>query len=96
MTELIMGPTEDVRFKAREGRLLFQIFPDPYDPCDVCCVSTKVRLPSIVVEPMDAGDVESGELRWPPAEMLSESESITTRQSEEQGTHGKDSHYQEE
>ncbi|KAM9354429.1 protein LBH [Pholidichthys leucotaenia] len=24
------------------------------------------RLPSIVVEPMDGGDVESGELRWPP------------------------------
>ncbi|XP_014848090.1 PREDICTED: protein LBH-like isoform X1 [Poecilia mexicana] len=24
------------------------------------------RLPSIVVEPMDAAEVESGELRWPP------------------------------
>ncbi|TNN61113.1 Protein LBH [Liparis tanakae] len=24
------------------------------------------RLPSIVVEPMDGDDVESGELRWPP------------------------------
>ncbi|XP_029937643.1 LBH domain-containing protein 2 [Myripristis murdjan] len=26
------------------------------------------RLPSIVVEPMDAAEVESGELRWPPEE----------------------------
>ncbi|XP_075883737.1 protein LBH-like isoform X1 [Nelusetta ayraudi] len=26
------------------------------------------RLPSIVVEPMDASEVESGELRWPPDE----------------------------
>ncbi|XP_028995846.1 LBH domain-containing protein 2-like isoform X2 [Betta splendens] len=26
------------------------------------------RLPSIVVEPLDAAEVESGELRWPPDE----------------------------
>ncbi|XP_068457310.1 protein LBH-like isoform X2 [Clinocottus analis] len=26
------------------------------------------RLPSIVVEPMDGAEVESGELRWPPDE----------------------------
>lgn len=26
------------------------------------------RLPSIVVEPTDASEVESGELRWPPDE----------------------------
>ncbi|CAL8303608.1 unnamed protein product [Boreogadus saida] len=26
------------------------------------------RLPSIVVEPMDSSEVESGELRWPPVE----------------------------
>ncbi|XP_043930460.1 LBH domain-containing protein 2 [Protopterus annectens] len=26
------------------------------------------RLPSIVVEPSETGDVESGELRWPPEE----------------------------
>ncbi|CAI5798196.1 Hypothetical predicted protein [Podarcis lilfordi] len=28
--------------------------------------SGKARLPSIVVEPIEVGDVESGELRWPP------------------------------
>ncbi|KAL0963166.1 hypothetical protein UPYG_G00350600 [Umbra pygmaea] len=29
------------------------------------------RLPSIVVEPSDSGDVESGELRWPPDDLTS-------------------------
>ncbi|XP_028566938.2 uncharacterized protein LOC114587144 [Podarcis muralis] len=28
--------------------------------------SGKARLPSIVVEPIEGGEVESGELRWPP------------------------------
>uniref|UniRef100_A0A8D0L5Y5 LBH domain-containing protein n=1 Tax=Sphenodon punctatus TaxID=8508 RepID=A0A8D0L5Y5_SPHPU len=27
------------------------------------------RLPSIVVEPTESGDVESGELRWPPDDL---------------------------
>ncbi|KAG2468567.1 LBH protein, partial [Polypterus senegalus] len=43
------------------------IFPDPSD-FERCC-KLKDRLPSIVVEPTD-GDVESGELRWPPEEFL--------------------------
>ncbi|XP_044304319.1 uncharacterized protein LOC123032489 [Varanus komodoensis] len=36
----------------------------------------KARLPSIVVEPSEGGDVESGELRWPPADfsLLEEAE----------------------
>ena len=29
----------------------------------------KERLPSIVVDPVDISEVESGELRWPPVEM---------------------------
>lgn len=29
------------------------------------------RLPSIVVEPTDGAEVESGELRWPPDEPTS-------------------------
>lgn len=45
----------------------FKIFPDPSD-FDRCC-KLKDRLPSIVVEPTD-GEVESGELRWPPEEFL--------------------------
>ena len=47
--------------------LLFEIFPDPSD-FDRCC-KLKDRLPSIVVEPTE-GEVESGELRWPPEEFL--------------------------
>lgn len=46
---------------------LLKIFPDPSD-FDRCC-KLKDRLPSIVVEPTD-GEVESGELRWPPEEFL--------------------------
>ncbi|KAB0365961.1 hypothetical protein FD754_010117, partial [Muntiacus muntjak] len=49
------------------GTLLLQIFPDPSD-FDRCC-KLKDRLPSIVVEPTE-GEVESGELRWPPEEFL--------------------------
>ncbi|TRY88719.1 hypothetical protein DNTS_029660 [Danionella cerebrum] len=44
-------------------RLTFQIFPDPSDSCKL-----KERLPSIVVEETE-GEVESGELRWPPEEL---------------------------
>ncbi|TWW71938.1 Protein LBH [Takifugu flavidus] len=47
--------------------LQLQIFPDPSD-FDRCC-KLKDRLPSIVVEPTE-GEVESGELRWPPEEFL--------------------------
>ncbi|KAM8902384.1 uncharacterized protein lbhl [Spinachia spinachia] len=59
----------------RKGRRFsFQIFPDPVevalDPettmnrLDLDHV--KERLPSIVVEPTELSEVESGELRWPP------------------------------
>lgn len=33
------------------------------------CPHAKERLPSIVVEPTDVSEVESGELRWPPEDM---------------------------
>ncbi|XP_075906050.1 uncharacterized protein lbhl [Nelusetta ayraudi] len=58
----------------KEQRLPFQIFPDPVE----VVLSTeatlsslgheheKERLPSIVVEPTEVSEVESGELRWPP------------------------------
>ncbi|GCC39261.1 hypothetical protein chiPu_0023204, partial [Chiloscyllium punctatum] len=44
------------------------IFPDPLESADECCRRIKGRLPSITVELTDAGEVESGELRWPPPE----------------------------
>lgn len=37
------------------------------------------RLPSIVVEPTESGEVESGELRWPPEDLKS---------AEDKGLHG--------
>ena len=44
-----------------------QMFPGPNERVPKL---TK-RLPSIVVEPMDSSEVESGELRWPPVETRS-------------------------
>ncbi|XP_061598848.1 protein LBH isoform X1 [Cololabis saira] len=70
MTEVVMissTPMEDMRLSPSKDRLSFQIFPDPSD-FDRCC-KLKDRLPSIVVEPTE-GEVESGELRWPPDEFL--------------------------
>ncbi|XP_075873820.1 protein LBH-like [Nelusetta ayraudi] len=69
MTEVMINstPMEDMRLSPSKDRLSFQIFPDPSD-FDRCC-KLKDRLPSIVVEPTD-GEVESGELRWPPEEFL--------------------------
>ncbi|XP_068108382.1 LBH domain-containing protein 2 [Hyperolius riggenbachi] len=49
---------------AAEGHAV-QIFPDSHDKHPKL---TK-RLPSIVVEPTESGDVESGELRWPPEDI---------------------------
>ncbi|XP_028421799.1 protein LBH [Perca flavescens] len=40
------------------------IFPDTHERYP----KLSKRLPSIVVEPMDGAEVESGELRWPPDE----------------------------
>lgn len=48
--------------------LLFQVFPDSLERFP----KLSRRLPSIVVEPTDGGEVESGELRWPPDDDSSE------------------------
>ncbi|XP_041831585.1 uncharacterized protein si:dkeyp-72h1.1 [Melanotaenia boesemani] len=37
-----------------------------------CFPKLSRHLPSIVVEPMDVGEVESGELRWPPDDVSSD------------------------
>ncbi|XP_060938101.1 LBH domain-containing protein 2 [Limanda limanda] len=47
------------------------------------------RLPSIVVEPMDGAEVESGELRWPPVEPSSP-DAKPERQSPEEEAAGED------
>ncbi|XP_008276478.1 protein LBH-like isoform X2 [Stegastes partitus] len=46
------------------------IFPDTHERNP----KLSKRLPSIVVEPTDATEVESGELRWPPDEPTSPDE----------------------
>ncbi|XP_054978796.1 protein LBH isoform X1 [Sorex araneus] len=68
MTEVMMNAPsmEEMGLSPRKD-LSYQIFPDPSD-FDRCC-KLKDRLPSIVVEPTE-GEVESGELRWPPEEFL--------------------------
>uniref|UniRef100_A0A3Q3J989 LBH domain-containing protein n=1 Tax=Monopterus albus TaxID=43700 RepID=A0A3Q3J989_MONAL len=60
--------------------LYFQLFPDPVEVAlspDTPLNSQdhdhgKERLPSIVVEPTEVNEVESGELRWPPENMDTE------------------------
>lgn len=54
----------------------YQIFPDPHERYP----KLSKRLPSIVVEPTDGAEVESGELRWPPDEPSSP-DAQTERQS---------------
>uniref|UniRef100_A0A3B3C082 LBH domain-containing protein n=1 Tax=Oryzias melastigma TaxID=30732 RepID=A0A3B3C082_ORYME len=54
--------------------LFIQIFPEPVESSQRSETSLnsldhnhqKERLPSIVVEPTELSEVESGELRWPP------------------------------
>ena len=65
--------------------LSMQIFPDPSD-FDRCC-KLKDRLPSIVVEPTE-GEVESGELRWPPEEFLVSEEEEDEEEEEQQQQNG--------
>ncbi len=44
---------------------VLQIFPDSHERFP----KLSKRLPSIVVEPTESGEVESGELRWPPVDL---------------------------
>ncbi|KAM8807089.1 LBH domain-containing protein 2 [Eudromia elegans] len=53
-----------------EGGPSAQAFPDSREKYPKL---TK-RLPSIVVEPTESGEVESGELRWPPDDLKSAEE----------------------
>uniref|UniRef100_A0A673CHP5 Protein LBH n=1 Tax=Sphaeramia orbicularis TaxID=375764 RepID=A0A673CHP5_9TELE len=82
------SPVFDMRLSPSKDRLSFQIFPDPSD-FDRCC-KLKDRLPSIVVEPTE-GEVESGELRWPPEEFLvsEEEEEEEDEEEEEEQSNGR-------
>ncbi|XP_035262536.1 protein LBH [Anguilla anguilla] len=60
---------EDFGVTAATGNqsISFQIFPDSHERYP----KLSKRLPSIVVEPTESGEVESGELRWPPDDLSS-------------------------
>ncbi|RLW10143.1 hypothetical protein DV515_00001937 [Chloebia gouldiae] len=58
-----------------EGGPSSQAFPDSREKYP----KLSKRLPSIVVEPTESGEVESGELRWPPEDLKS---------AEDKGLHG--------
>ncbi|XP_026050916.1 protein LBH [Carassius auratus] len=50
---------------SEEQNISLQIFPDSHERIP----KLSKRLPSIVVEPTESGEVESGELRWPPDDL---------------------------
>ncbi|XP_072221914.1 protein LBH-like [Leuresthes tenuis] len=56
------------------------IFPDTHERYP----KLSKRLPSIVVEPTDAAEVESGELRWPPDEPSTPETQTERRTADEQ------------
>ncbi|XP_044024192.1 protein LBH-like isoform X2 [Siniperca chuatsi] len=51
-----------------EDETAFQVFEDSVERF----TKRSRLLPSIVVEPTDGGEVESGELRWPPDDVSSD------------------------
>uniref|UniRef100_A0A4W6EHF2 LBH domain-containing protein n=1 Tax=Lates calcarifer TaxID=8187 RepID=A0A4W6EHF2_LATCA len=55
-----------------EDAVSLQVFPDSVEHFP----KLSRHLPSIVVEPTDRGEVESGELRWPPDDV---SDDVTER-----------------
>ncbi|GLD56901.1 protein LBH-like protein [Lates japonicus] len=61
-----------------EDAVSLQVFPDSVERFP----KLSRRLPSIVVEPTDGGEVESGELRWPPDDV---SDDVTERHSQVTG-----------
>ncbi|XP_060734292.1 uncharacterized protein lbhl [Tachysurus vachellii] len=76
----------EIPLQKKRDKLPFQIFPDPVEVVLhpegtlVCVPQGKERLPSIVVEPTDISEVESGELRWPPEQGDSEDDDLFLEQ----------------
>ncbi|KAK1791230.1 hypothetical protein P4O66_013250, partial [Electrophorus voltai] len=69
MTDVIISsaPIDDMLLSPSKDGNTFQIFPGPSD--FEHSRKQKHRLPSIVVQ-VTEGEVESGELRWPPEEYI--------------------------
>lgn len=86
MTHLgqVEPPMEDATGQ-RRGSRAYQIFPETNDddsdyPEDF--MYRRERLPSIVVEPTEQSEAESGELRWPPRGGSSEGDDEDSQLSE--------------
>ncbi|KAJ8410391.1 hypothetical protein AAFF_G00203720 [Aldrovandia affinis] len=63
MTEVMNSPEASVEdFNPGDQGISLQISPQSQERFP----KLSLRLPSIVVEPTESGEVESGELRWPP------------------------------
>ncbi|KAG7334462.1 hypothetical protein KOW79_002869 [Hemibagrus wyckioides] len=94
MTEVMISstPMEEIRLSPSKDRLTYQIFPDPSDS-ERCC-KLKDRLPSIVVEATE-GEVESGELRWPPEEFLNSQGEGDEEEDEDEEEEGMDRNVQQ-
>nr|XP_046229954.1 protein LBH [Scatophagus argus] len=67
MTE-VMNTCDSVGGASGEEVLAIQVLPDTKERFP----KLPRRLPSIVVEPTDGEEVESGELRWPPDDVSSD------------------------
>ncbi|XP_076841837.1 protein LBH [Brachyhypopomus gauderio] len=88
MTDVMISssPIEDMLLSAGKDGNTFQIFPGPSD--FEHSRKQKHRLPSIVVQ-VTEGEVESGELRWPPEEyIISTEEDKEAREQEDGEDHG--------
>uniref|UniRef100_U3JJF5 LBH domain-containing protein n=1 Tax=Ficedula albicollis TaxID=59894 RepID=U3JJF5_FICAL len=76
MTSVSQNPTRtETRVFGSITDFVSQAFPDSREKYP----KLSKRLPSIVVEPTESGEVESGELRWPPEDLKS---------AEDKGLHG--------
>ncbi|XP_068069100.1 protein LBH [Danio rerio] len=83
MTDIMNNPEhsrEDFTVSdSGEQGVSLQIFPDTQERHP----KLSKRLPSIVVDPTDGGEVESGELRWPPDDQMTTEPSGPTHTSQE-------------
>ncbi|KAG9344715.1 hypothetical protein JZ751_010402, partial [Albula glossodonta] len=71
-------------------RRLWKIFPDSHERYP----KLSERLPSIVVEPTESGDVESGELRWPPNDSASPQSPSHSQTPAQPQTAGEEEHWE--
>ncbi|KAI1897779.1 hypothetical protein AGOR_G00086790 [Albula goreensis] len=91
MTEVMNSPETGMEdFNPGDQGITFQIFPDSHERYP----KLSERLPSIVVEPTESGDVESGELRWPPNDSASPQSPSHSQTPTQPQTAGEEEHWE--